>query len=615
VRTANGVVFVSRILIYPVKSLDPHRVTESKVLPSGALEHDRTFAMFDAAGNFVNGKRHAAVHRIRSQMNFELQTLTLRDEAERGPSSHTFHIYDERTALNVWLSEFFGVAVELREDKERGFPDDLDSPGPTIVGTGTLEEIGTWFGLSVEQIRARLRTNIEIDGVPPFWEDRLFGRAGTIVRFRLGETHLQGINPCQRCVVPPRDPSTGELDPSFVRRFTELRSRTLPAWSHRERFNHFYRVAINSRIDGAQAKCVIRDGDQVEIIDPPVQPEAKVLVDRQPDFWSGELEVESVVDETWNVKTFRLRHPSKDHVPFRFRPGQFLTITSGGGQNRTQRCYTVASSPAQRDFCEITVKRDGAASARLHDHVVPGSRLAVSGPMGRFIFDGRGAEEIVMIAGGVGITPLISKIRFLTGEDWQGRIDLIYSVKTSRDLIFREELARLQGAARNLRIHITVTSEDAEWSGHRGRLSAEWIREVVPDIATRHVHMCGPAPMANALRLLLRQLDVPEARIESESFGGEPIKQTGESVCEVRFARSGVIAAVPGSETLLDAALAAGVALDYGCRAGACGRCKAILVDGEVTIDCDFILTPGERAAQMVLTCQTRPCGPVTIDL
>jgi len=94
--------------------------------------------------------------------------------------------------------------------------------------------------------------------------------------------------------------------------------------------------------------------------------------------------------------------------------------------------------------------------------------------MGRFIFDGEHADEIVMIAGGVGITPLMSKIRFLVAQKWAGKIDLIYSVKNRRDIIFAQELAELTAEFPALRVHVTLTSDDEAWTGARGRLSAEF---------------------------------------------------------------------------------------------------------------------------------------------
>jgi ring-1,2-phenylacetyl-CoA epoxidase subunit PaaE len=123
--------------------------------------------------------------------------------------------------------------------------------------------------------------------------------------------------------------------------------------------------------------------------------------------------------------------------------------------------------------------------------------------------------------------------------------------------------------------------------------------------------------MASSTRHILRHLGVSDSRIEAEVFGGRPdASQTADDTVdsEVRFERSKRTVIVPGARTILDAALLAGVPLDHGCRAGVCGRCRARLLDGEVTIDCDFALTPEQRAAGIILSCQAHPRGPVVID-
>ncbi len=265
---AESEIFLSRILIFPVKSLDAVEVAQARVLASGALEHDRTWGFFDTTGKFVNGKRYAAVHRLRSHVDLEARSVTLRDDSGRGLGSRTFSLERERDRLEGWLRDYFGFPVAVQTNADLGFPDDTASPGPTVISAATLAEIGRWFDLPVEEVRARFRPNIEIAGVPAFWEDRLFGPVGTVVRFRVGDAVFDGINPCQRCIVPTRNPLTGVLDEDFVRRFTELRKQTLPSWSSRERFNHFYRVAINTRPYGDQSGKLLRVGDRIEILDP-----------------------------------------------------------------------------------------------------------------------------------------------------------------------------------------------------------------------------------------------------------------------------------------------------------------------------------------------------------
>ncbi|MGI3899298.1 MAG: 2Fe-2S iron-sulfur cluster-binding protein [Janthinobacterium lividum] len=602
---------LSRITIFPIKSLDPVAVAASKLLSSGALEHDRTWALFDTTGAVVNGKRTAAVHLLRSRVNFDAGTVSL----SRNGKGRTFATGPSAGALEEWLSGHFGFPVSFRRNDEMGFPDDTASPGPTLISVATLLEVGRWFSLPVEQVRDRLRTNLEIDGVPAFWEDGLFGPTGTVIRFRIGETTLKGINPCQRCVVPLRDPLTGSSDDTFVRRFTELRSRTIPAWASKERFDHFYRVAINTKPHGDQGGRMLRVGDAVELIDQPaIAPgSSNTRSTQHSDFWAGNLVVDTVWEEAPGVKTIRLRHPDQQTLPFRFRPGQFLSVTIEG----LQRCYTIASSPSDETFCEITVKRDGRASGLLHDRIAAGTRLPASGPMGSFSFDGERMDNVVLIAGGVGITPLMCKIRFLAAKKWPGRIDLIYSAKSEPDIIFRNELDALQRSFTRLKVHVTLTYPDELWEGARGRLTPEWIRAVVPDIAGRSVRLCGPTSMAASVRQMLLRLNVLDGQIEAETFGGraKPAEAEGNLVQRsVTFVRSDRVCTIEGRKTILDAAIAAGVPLDHGCRAGVCGRCRTTLLDGKVVAGADFVLTAADRSRGIVLACQASPCQDVRVD-
>ena len=256
---------LARILLFPIKSMEPVSVQEARVLKSGALEHDRTIGLFDADGKFVNGKRVPAIHHLRARFDPLLRTVNV--SVPRANRAGEFHLDRDRPALEAWLAEHFGFPVFVKENALAGWPDDTDSPGPTLISTATLQAVASWFpGLSVEQTRVRFRTNLEIDAPSEFWEDRLYGPSGTSVRFRIGDVEFEGINPCQRCVVPPRDPATGESYPDFSPTFRRRREQTLPPWADRSRFNHFYRLAINTRIPATEAGKVLRVGDRVETV-------------------------------------------------------------------------------------------------------------------------------------------------------------------------------------------------------------------------------------------------------------------------------------------------------------------------------------------------------------
>jgi hypothetical protein len=256
--------FLARITIYPVKSLDGQDVDAAAVLPAGALEHDRRFALVDGSGRFVNGKRTALVHGVRS--HFDPRSRTLELGPRDGDGRRSFHVDADRVALHAWLTGHFGFPVRVVEEAAAGLPDDADAPGPTVLSTATLGEVARWFpGLDAGEVRRRFRANLELGDVGPFWEDRLFAEPGRVVRFRIGAVDFEGVNPCQRCVVPGRGSMTGEPIPGFAKTFAERRGQALPPWATASRFDHFYRLAVNTRSAGPGGG-TIRVGDEVTVL-------------------------------------------------------------------------------------------------------------------------------------------------------------------------------------------------------------------------------------------------------------------------------------------------------------------------------------------------------------
>ena len=252
---------LARIRIYPVKSLDPEELAAVTITPQGGLTGDRQFALTDEFGALMNAKRMAAIQRLRSHCLPAERRLGLKIDSRE----EVFDVDADRTRLERWVSEVLGQELRLVENPHGGFPDDTEFPGPTVVSTATLESIAEWFGLPVDEVRLRFRANLEIGGVEPFWEDRLYAGVGEHVTFRVGGAVFFGTNPCQRCPVPARSPFTGEANAGFQRRFAELRRDTLPAWADQSRFDHYYRLAVNTRYGGGAHE--IRVGDPVEIIE------------------------------------------------------------------------------------------------------------------------------------------------------------------------------------------------------------------------------------------------------------------------------------------------------------------------------------------------------------
>lgn len=340
--------------------------------------------------------------------------------------------------------------------------------------------------------------------------------------------------------------------------------------------------------------------------------------------WSGKLRVDRILVETPTVKTLRLAAPDDVALPFTYRPGQFLTFTLNIGGKSVKRSYTIASTPTQLHYCAVTVKREdeGLVSKYLNDDVNEGDLLEVATPNGKFTFTGEEADSIVLIGGGVGITPLMSVIRYLTDIGWPNEIYLLYCCRTTDDFIFRQELEQLQLLHPNLHVFASMTREPgAVWMGLKGYFTTGIIQHLVPEIAKRRVHVCGPPPMMDAVTAMLGQLGVPEDRILTEAFGPaqKPPPPKAQQLpdakaTEITFQQAGKTAPLAPGQTVLDAAEAAGVDIDNSCRSGQCGLCKVKLLSGKVAMECDDSLSDQDKADGLILACQATATKPVTVD-
>jgi ferredoxin-NADP reductase len=192
-----------------------------------------------------------------------------------------------------------------------------------------------------------------------------------------------------------------------------------------------------------------------------------------PSRWSGKLRVEKITAETPNVKTFRLAPLNGDSFPFNYQPGQHLSLTLPINGKNVYRSYTIASTPSRPGYCELTIKREDTGVASRHMHALQeGDILQIAAPSGRFTFTGNNANSVALLAAGVGITPLMAIIRYLTDHRWGGQIYLLYSSKTQSDIIFKSELDALAANHPNLHITHTLTRDPAA-PFHQGRISAD----------------------------------------------------------------------------------------------------------------------------------------------
>lgn len=253
---------VEQLAVYPVKGLNRQTRSSVTILDGGTLESDREFALVGADGTRLNGRTTDAVHSLDTTYDPDTQVLTI--ETADG-TTHRLDPAAEPERAEAWFSRYFERDLTLERDTTCGFVDRRDM-GPSVISTATLEEVASWFDeLTVDGARRRLRANIEVGGVPAFWEDRFVGPDAPA--FTAGGVRFEGVSPCGRCVVPQRDPETGEPTPEFRERFVERRRETFPAWADAEAFDHFYAVMVLTHVPERDRGATLEVGDPVAVLE------------------------------------------------------------------------------------------------------------------------------------------------------------------------------------------------------------------------------------------------------------------------------------------------------------------------------------------------------------
>nr|WP_315491164.1 2Fe-2S iron-sulfur cluster-binding protein [uncultured Rhodoferax sp.] len=332
-----------------------------------------------------------------------------------------------------------------------------------------------------------------------------------------------------------------------------------------------------------------------------------------------------------------------------FKPGQYITVSlpigatadggkplEAGSERRLIRCYSLSDQPDPSVY-RLTIKRalapanrsdlpPGLASNYLHDLVQVGDVLKLKAPAGQFFLDSDATVPAVFIAGGIGITPMVSMLRWSLVNQPQRAVHLFYGVRNSADHAFKSQLEALAGSTPAFTLHVVYSSAgpsdvlDRDYQ-HAGYIDIDLLRYTLAHC--RHqFYVCGPPPMMQSLVPALRDWGVQEADIHYESFGpatvrpaipssNEPLAGTVVS-WDVRLNRSGRTLVWDGQDNnLLDFVERQGVAVDSGCRSGSCGTCEAKLVSGAVRYvdQPDYDISPGH-----CLLCVAMPTSALVLE-
>jgi ferredoxin-NADP reductase len=371
------------------------------------------------------------------------------------------------------------------------------------------------------------------------------------------------------------------------------------------------------------------------------------LLDPEADVprWQGQatpLYVTDVIQDTPDTFTFRFQ--GDPLCRFVYWPGQFCTLVLNIDGKKVVRSYTIASTPSRPFVLEITVKRvpGGLVSNWLPDHLRPGDRVEISGPKGKFcLVPGKIPRKMLFVAGGSGVTPLMSMTRWLCDISADVDVRFFFSVRTPVDVVFRKEIELATQRYRMFTPLVVTTTRGAgdDWLGLTGRVSRRMVETIAPDLHERDVFMCGPAGFMDAIVGILREAGFDMARLHTESFGGVrtsvaekpapavrahpasrslvvpvPAAPAATGGIVVEFARSGKRAATDGRMPLLDLAESQDVDVGYSCRAGTCGECKVRVLRGRVEMEVEDGLGADDRAAGYALTCVGRPAGDCVLD-
>jgi len=366
--------------------------------------------------------------------------------------------------------------------------------------------------------------------------------------------------------------------------------------------------------------------------------------------WHEFRVVERVIEDAQGSQcSFHLQPVDGQPLPA-FKPGQFLTFSLELGPSAPQpgaapltatRCYSLSDRPDPARY-RVTIKRvpapedhpewrPGLCSSHFHDHVQVGDVLRVKAPAGHFFIDPNPDVPVVLIGGGIGITPMMSMLRWCVQHQPQRPVHLFYGLRSSQEHAFKRVLEDLVASAPSLRLHVVYSRPGAEDLlgrdyQHRGHVDVDLLRRTLPH-GRHQFYVCGPAAMMQTLVPALADWGVAAADIHCEAFGpasvkvpglpglpglpGEPMAAAAASF-EVKLQRSGRTLTWNGQETsLLDFVERHGVEVASGCRSGGCGSCETRLLEGRV----QYAQAPDHEVAPgHCLLCVGRPASALVLE-
>jgi len=308
-------------------------------------------------------------------------------------------------------------------------------------------------------------------------------------------------------------------------------------------------------------------------------------------------------------------------------PGQYVNVFTEIEGVRTSRPMSI--SLVSEDALELTIKRkpDGFVSGHLLDQLEVGDELLISGPEGDFHhMPVRDGHDLVFIAAGSGITPFMGMIEQILQRSPEARVRLLYGNRSADEIIFHQRLVDLAAQHPALRLHLTLSEPEGDWTGERGRIDSETIEQVMTGerLDDKTFFVCGPKPMEQATIRGLRQLGVRRGRIRAEPSGPEgdptelaawPAEVQRSQTFEVRLAGRDQPVTARASEPLVNSLERAGITLPVLCRSGNCGSCRTRVNGGELLRAAGPAERDSDRVGSFIHACVCYPLSDLTLTV
>jgi ring-1,2-phenylacetyl-CoA epoxidase subunit PaaE len=330
------------------------------------------------------------------------------------------------------------------------------------------------------------------------------------------------------------------------------------------------------------------------------------------------------------LKVSEVRQLAKDSVSlvfeqpanFSYESGQFITLIEHVNGKKLRRAYSLHSSPVVDDAPAIAIKRvnDGAMSNHINDSFQAGQEVEIMEPMGRFTttYDAAGQRNIIMFAGGSGITPLYSLTKSILHLEPSSEITLIFANRSEDYIMFRKELEQLKENSDRFRLVHVLEEDPNKLAAHEGRFNPNLVNTLLDNLFVTdqtEYYICGPQPMMDIIKTGLSLRRIPEEQIRMESFEAgvtspkEIIDTAGNKTSSVTILLNGeeTTLELQKDQPVLTQGLDAGLDMPYSCQSGLCTACRGQVIEGEVTTDQADGLSQEELDEGYVLCCVGRP--------